>query len=217
MVLKLIALHPKQYVRDYYNCFDAVVVVLSMVDLVISITLEVNENSFAAEAISAFRAMRLLRVIKIMRHWAELQSILRKIYDSIVDISSFSLLLFLFIYILALLGMELFANYCKFDEKDEMITDIPAAYKEKKFMISPRENFDTLWNGITTVFIIIVGEDWPGVMFNYVRMEEKEVGKLTGYWNIIYFFFVFVLGNLLLLSLFTAILLQNFESTESEK
>lgn len=212
MVLKLIALHPKQYVRDYYNCFDAVVVVLSMVELVISFTLEVNENSFAAEAISAFRAVRLLRVIKIMRHWAELQSILRKIYDSIVDISSFSLLLFLFIYILALLGMELFANYCKFDDKEEMITDIPAAYNDKKFMISPRENFDTLWNGITTVFIIIVGEDWPGVMFNYVRMPGNY-----GYWNMIYFFLVFMLGNLLLLSLFTAILLQNFESTETEK
>jgi hypothetical protein len=212
MVLKLIALHPKQYVRDYYNCFDAVVVVLSMVELIISFTLEVNENSFAAEAISAFRAVRLLRVIKIMRHWAELQSILRKIYDSIVDISSFSLLLFLFIYILALLGMELFANYCKFDDKEEMITDIPAAYKEKKFMISPRENFDTLWNGITTVFIIIVGEDWPGIMFNYVRMPGNN-----GQWNIIYFFLVFMLGNLLLLSLFTAILLQNFESTETEK
>jgi len=67
-----------------------------------------------------------MRVIKIMRTWYDLQEILRKIGDSVVDISWFSVLLLLFMYILALLGMELFANYARFDEHGNMITDIVA-------------------------------------------------------------------------------------------
>lgn len=51
------------------------------------------------------------------------------------------------------------------------------------------------------MFIIILGEDWPGVMYNYSRVY----GGSLGYVN--YFIITFALGNLMLLSLFTAILL----------
>jgi len=89
--------------------------------------------------------------------------------------------------------------------------------QEQRFMVAPRANFDSLWCAITTIFIIIVGEDWPGIMYNYVRMGDLDPNNPIGYWYTPFFLFVFSLGNLMLLSLFTAILLQNFESTEDEK
>jgi voltage-dependent calcium channel L type alpha-1D len=58
----------------------------------------------------AIRALRLLRVIKLARSWTKLQDILAKTVKSLKDISNFGVLLFLFLYIYALLGMEIFAN-----------------------------------------------------------------------------------------------------------
>ena len=52
----------------------------------------------------------MLRVIKVVRRWKKLQEIIAKIMLSLNDIMNFSVLLFLFLYIYSLLGMELFAN-----------------------------------------------------------------------------------------------------------
>jgi hypothetical protein len=37
-------------------------------------------------------------------------------------------------------------------------------------MIAPRTNFDSIDSAMTTIFIIIIGEDWPAVMYDYVRV-----------------------------------------------
>jgi hypothetical protein len=37
-------------------------------------------------------------------------------------------------------------------------------------MTAPRANFDDVGAALTTVFILVLGEDWPGVMYNYVRV-----------------------------------------------
>jgi len=43
------------------------------------------------------------------------------------DIGNFGVLLFLFLYIYSLLGMQLFANYIRFDEDEVIITDLLTA------------------------------------------------------------------------------------------
>ena len=91
------------------------IVVLSLVDFTISITISIDES--AAGLIGALRALRLLRVIKLARHWKAFQEILQTLISSLVDISSFSVLLALVLFIFALLGMELFA-YSAYEDAD---------------------------------------------------------------------------------------------------
>ena len=69
------------------------------------------------------RALRLLRVVKLARHWKAFQQILQALINSMVDISSFSVLLFLFLFIFALLGMEIFAYSVFFDAEGEAVFD----------------------------------------------------------------------------------------------
>ena len=71
--------------------------------------------------LNAFRALRLLRMLKLAKAWHALAEILRKTAKSLKDVSNFSLLLFLFMYIFALLGMELFANIALIDEDDNLV------------------------------------------------------------------------------------------------
>jgi len=136
---------------------------------------------------------------------------------SLKDIGYFSVLLFLFMFIISLLGMELFANECRFDEDNQLIANVKKAYKNKEVMLAPRNNFDSISTALITVFIIILGEDWPGVMYNYVRVYDMGEGNSRAGWAIsMFFIFCYSVGNFLLLSLFVAILLENFEEKKED-
>ena len=65
---------------------------------------------------------------------------------------------------------------------------------------------------MVTMFIIILGEDWPGIMYNYVRVYGDNGWPIS-----IFFMTCFAIGNFMLLSLFVAILLSNFENSDDEE
>ena len=73
-----------------------------------------------------------------------------KIGRTFKDISNFSVLLFLFIFTYSILGMELFANRVKFDDNG-----FPSKTGQ-----SPRGNFDNILSSTTSIFIVLVGDDW---------------------------------------------------------
>lgn len=118
MVAKLIGLGISNYVKDSFNIFDCIIVIIGLTDFVLSLTIDMDA---AAGAMSALRALRLLRVIKLARHWKAFQLILYKMIKSLIDISNFSILLLLFMYIAALLGMEMFAYSAFFDAEGELV------------------------------------------------------------------------------------------------
>ena len=111
MIAKLIGLGFRAYVQDTFNVLDAIIVLISLVDMVLALVLKDNDNM----VMKAFRALRLLRMIKLARIWKAFQEILRRIRQSLIDVSNFTFILFLFMFIYALLGMELFANKVFFD------------------------------------------------------------------------------------------------------
>jgi hypothetical protein len=73
-------------------------------------------------------------------------------------------------------------------------------------MVSPRYNFDNVYNALVVVFCAILGEDWNNSMYSFIRPGVADKYMVMGY-----FLSLLILGNIMLLSLFTAILLQNFE------
>ena len=83
-------------------------------------------------------------------------------------------------------------------------------------ILSPRENFDTIHEALITIFIVIVGEDWNWVMYAFVRAIGYE-SRIWYYVVMFYFILLMILGNIMLFSLFTAILLENFEGDAQEQ
>jgi len=69
------------------------------------------------------------------RYWSSLRNLVASLLNSMRSIASLLLLLFLFIVIFALLGMQLFGG--RFNFEDDM---------------TPRSNFDTFWQSLLTVF-----------------------------------------------------------------
>lgn len=68
---------------------------------------------------------------------------------------------------------------------------------------------------LTTVFILIIGEDWNWTMYQWVR--AYGAGSTGSEIMAIFFFIILmIVGNIVLFSVFTAILLQNFEGGDEE-
>jgi hypothetical protein len=141
MLLKLIGLGPRGYVRSKWNVFDGIIVIVSAVEIILSNA--GGASSFTSGGtISAFRAFRLLRALRLARSWTSLRKLINIISAAFSDMGYFSILILLFIFIYALLGMELFAHFIKYEGE------------------SPRENFDDFFHSFISIFIVLVGDDW---------------------------------------------------------
>jgi hypothetical protein len=120
--------------------------------------------------------------------------LLESIILTVADIRDYTILLSLYIYVTALLGMSFFASKVKFDDDGNL---------DLKNGISPRANFDWVLTALLTVFEVIIGENWNAVMYDHMRG--------VGYGACVYFIIVVCTGNIIMLNLFLAILLGNFD------
>ena len=65
MILKLLAVGFRGYVMDSFNIFDALIVVTSILDIILSFFAQ----KLGSDVITAFRAFRLIRVFKLAKAW----------------------------------------------------------------------------------------------------------------------------------------------------
>ena len=163
--------------------------------------------------------MRLLRMMKLSKSWKALSKILITTAKSLKDISQFTILLVLFMYIFALLGMELFANVALVDEDENLIYGeeaVQALYASGDYYEFPRDNWNNVGFALTTVFILIIGEDWNWTMYQWVRAfgAGSTANEVLA---ILFFIILMIVGNIVLFSVFTAILLQNFDDMNADE
>lgn len=140
-----------------------------------------------------------MRVFKIARSWTSFQGLLRKIAETLKDIWSFIILLLIVIFCFALIGMEFFAYDAHFKYYDSTIM----THSLDKDGISPRLNFNNLLNSVILIFVVLSGEDWQVIMYDYYRSSGPGAA--------IFFIMLVVVGNFIFLNLFLAILLKDFE------
>ncbi|KAM9792186.1 voltage-dependent T-type calcium channel subunit alpha-1H-like [Neosynchiropus ocellatus] len=143
MLLKLLALGLFGYVKNPYNGFDSVIVVISVWEIV----------GEAQGGLSVLRTFRLLRVLKLVRFLPALRRQLVVLMKTMDNVATFSMLLMLFIFIFSILGMHLFG--CKFGLRHDSGDTLP-----------DRKNFDSLLWATVTVFQILTQEDWNAVLYN---------------------------------------------------
>jgi voltage-dependent calcium channel T type alpha-1I len=184
VVLKVIGLKVKGYVADKFNIFDAIIVLVSIVEMFI-----VSDEGGEGGAFSALRAFRLFRIFKIFRS-GDLRTLLDSITFTVLTIKDYTILLCLFIYVFTLFGMNFFAGKAWFDDQNNVDT-----VNGKP----PRANFDTFSWSALTVFEIMIGENWNGVMYDHMR----SAGPLSS----VFFIFLVIFGNIIMLNLFLTILL----------
>eukprot|EP00198_Chlamydomonas_reinhardtii_P012109 XP_001701446.1 voltage-gated Ca2+ channel, alpha subunit [Chlamydomonas reinhardtii] len=104
MILKMTGFGLARYFRDGMNIFDCLVVVISVTEMVLDIIPSVS----GLGPLSVLRAFRLLRIFRLARSWRDLNIIIRGMFNSVKASFMLVLLMVLFLFIAALVGMQLF-------------------------------------------------------------------------------------------------------------
>ena len=126
MVIKLIGLGFREYANDSFNLFDCSVVMISLVENIID---WIGVDFGGGGAISALRAIRLLRVFKLARSWTSFRELLQKIIITIKDIVNISGLMVLFMLIFSLVGSEMYGFKVMYNDEDLSRVVDPKTFK----------------------------------------------------------------------------------------
>jgi len=207
MAVKIAALGIRNYSQDAFNLFDGFVVIMSVIELCANPPRFISGKSVQKKGLSAFRILRLLRIFKLAKQWKTMMDLFQKISKTISDMGNLLLLLSIFIYIAGLVGMQFFANRICFDSFGfRTRLDDP----EWQNCRVSRANYNTMTWALFNTFNIMTAENWNNIMYDGWRATE------TGY-SFVYFMLVVVLGQILAMDLFLAILLSNFASDEDSE
>ncbi|KAI4575033.1 hypothetical protein MJG53_002966 [Ovis ammon polii x Ovis aries] len=183
MVLKLIAMDPYEYFQIGWNIFDSLIVTLSLVELFLS----------DVEGLSVLRSFRLLRVFKLAKSWPTLNMLIKIIGNSVGALGNLTLVLAIIVFIFAVVGMQLFGKsykecVCKINEDCKL----------------PRWHMNDFFHSFLIVFRVLCGE-WIETMWDCMEVAGQAM-------CLIVYMMVMVIGNLVVLNLFLALLLSSFSS-----
>jgi len=156
-ILKLFALG-LAYFRDTWNLFDFSVVCLSIV--VVTIYFAANTQ---ASYLSLLRIFRVARIFRLIPKAKGLRTLFQTLVYSLPALVNVGSVLFLFFFIFAVMGMNLFG-----------------LIKEGEF-VTRHANFRNFPNSLILLFRMATGESWNGLMHDCMIMEEcmfiKEEGR----------------------------------------
>ncbi|KNC50163.1 voltage-dependent T-type calcium channel subunit alpha-1I [Thecamonas trahens ATCC 50062] len=177
LAIRIVGLGPRQFGKDYFNVFDSLVVALSILEVALG----------WSSAISVFRVVRLLRVVRILRvmRFVNRLSSLRRLLDTVTSgiaaVSYTAVLLFLLLFIFAIVGMELFGG---------------------SYSAQPgRANFDTLYWSFVAVFQTFTGDRSSDLLYEGMR-TTTVVGAI--------YFVALTAVSIILKFLFLAVILHYF-------
>ncbi|XP_071396117.1 sodium channel, voltage-gated, type I like, alpha b isoform X8 [Centroberyx affinis] len=183
MCFKIIALDPYYYFQEGWNIFDGIIVSLSLMELGLA----------NVEGLSVLRSFRLLRVFKLAKSWPTLNMLIKIIGNSVGALGNLTLVLAIIVFIFAVVGMQLFGK----------------SYKECVCKIAddcqlPRWHMHDFFHSFLIVFRVLCGE-WIETMWDCMEVAGQSM-------CLIVFMMVMVIGNLVVLNLFLALLLSSFSA-----
>ncbi|XP_042353799.1 dihydropyridine-sensitive L-type skeletal muscle calcium channel subunit alpha-1-like isoform X2 [Plectropomus leopardus] len=226
MILKLMAFKAKGYFGDPWNVFDFVIVIGSVVDVMLSEidaalassggiyclhgctavdpmqAIASSENM--SVSVTFFRLFRVMRLVKLLNRSEGIRNLLWTFIKSLQALPYVALLILMLFFIYAVVGMQIFGK----------IALVDGTY------INRNNNFQTFPQAVLLLFRCATGEAWHEVMLacmygkkcdpksDYLPGEEYTCGSNFA---IIYFMSFYMLCAFLIINLFVAVIMDNFD------
>ncbi|ELK07437.1 Voltage-dependent N-type calcium channel subunit alpha-1B [Pteropus alecto] len=192
-LLKIIAFGVLNYFRDAWNVFDFVTVLGSITDILVT---EIANNFINLSFLRLFRAARL---IKLLRQGYTIRILLWTFVQSFKALPYVCLLIAMLFFIYAIIGMQVFGNIALDDDSS----------------INRHNNFRTFLQALMLLFRSATGEAWHEIMLSCLsdracdeHASASECGSDFAYFYFVSFIF---LCSFLMLNLFVAVIMDNFE------
>ncbi|XP_077791305.1 voltage-dependent L-type calcium channel subunit alpha-1C isoform X9 [Podarcis muralis] len=216
MVLKLIAFKPKGYFSDPWNVFDFLIVIGSIIDVILSETnpaehtqcsssMNAEENSRIS--ITFFRLFRVMRLVKLLSRGEGIRTLLWTFIKSFQALPYVALLIVMLFFIYAVIGMQVFGKIALNDTTD----------------INRNNNFQTFPQAVLLLFRCATGEAWQEIMLACLPDKKCDPESLESNnstegehscgssFAIFYFISFYMLCAFLIINLFVAVIMDNFD------
>ncbi|XP_037711486.1 voltage-dependent calcium channel type D subunit alpha-1 isoform X4 [Drosophila subpulchrella] len=220
-VFKLAAFRFKNYFGDAWNVFDFIIVLGSFIDIVYSEIkskdasqkpeCDIVEDCKATKksagsnliSINFFRLFRVMRLVKLLSKGEGIRTLLWTFIKSFQALPYVALLIVLLFFIYAVVGMQVFGKIAL--DGGNSITE--------------NNNFQTFQQAVLVLFRSATGEAWQDIMMSCSAqpdvkcdMESDTPGDACGS-SIAYPYFIsfYVLCSFLIINLFVAVIMDNFD------
>ncbi|XP_043985097.1 voltage-dependent R-type calcium channel subunit alpha-1E isoform X4 [Gambusia affinis] len=202
-VLKILAFGFLNYFRDTWNIFDFITVLGSITEIVVDLQ---RIDTFNMSFLKLFRAARL---IKLLRQGYTIRILLWTFVQSFKALPYVCLLIAMLFFIYAIIGMQVFGNI-KLNEETH---------------INQHNNFKTFLGALMLLFRSATGESWQEIMLSCLGGQQCETDpslplpalttdqRESCGSDFAYFYFVSFIffSSFLMLNLFVAVIMDNFE------
>ncbi|CAN8004779.1 unnamed protein product [Ixodes pacificus] len=199
-VLKIVAFRFKNYFGDAWNVFDFIIVLGSFIDIVYS---EVNPGTNII-SINFFRLFRVMRLVKLLSKGEGIRTLLWTFIKSFQALPYVALLIVMLFFIYAVIGMQLFGKIGL----------------ENDSAIDRNNNFQTFPQAVLVLFRSATGESWQEIMLSCLNTKEAKCDKSSEEGDqapcgsdvaLIYFISFYILCSFLIINLFVAVIMDNFD------
>ncbi|XP_052409926.1 voltage-dependent L-type calcium channel subunit alpha-1C isoform X2 [Carassius gibelio] len=220
MILKLIAFKPRGYFSDPWNVFDFLIVIGSIIDVILSeinpadpssstpssvvrpMGLQNTEDN-ARISITFFRLFRVMRLVKLLSRGEGIRTLLWTFIKSFQALPYVALLIVMLFFIYAVIGMQMFGKIALRDNSQ----------------INRNNNFQTFPQAVLLLFRCATGEAWQEIMLACAPDRPCEKGSEVNHnsehcgsnFAIIYFVSFYMLCAFLIINLFVAVIMDNFD------
>eukprot|EP01052_Picozoa_sp_SAG31_P010413 SAG31_NODE_570_length_14016_cov_10.573543_4_plen_2093_part_00 len=239
-IMKILGMGFKQYIRLAFNQLDFFIVVTSTFDMIGEAFAAPGESGGPSifKLFRVFRLFRVLRVARILYRNENLKRVLITVFGSGEALANLTLFIIFSVLLFSILGMHLLSGHYippnitpsspyginngtllgrmlgdgVYDIRKEG-AEVRYGYDVQDFItkgLIPRRNFEDFPRAFLLSFQVMTGDDWVNQMHDYL---EVRPGWVT--WLI--FFSNFGICNFILLSLFIAVILENFAVAEAQK
>ncbi|XP_073958915.1 muscle calcium channel subunit alpha-1-like isoform X6 [Choristoneura fumiferana] len=207
-IFKLAAFRFKNYFGDAWNTFDFIIVLGSIIDIVVSQVNELKNQETSIPSINFFRLFRVMRLVKLLSRGEGIRTLLWTFIKSFQALPYVALLILMLFFIYAVVGMQVFGKVAIDDETP----------------ITRNNHFQTFPQAILVLFRSATGEAWQDIMMgvspepevqcddHYVEEPgEDSAGSCGSVLAFPYFISFYVLCSFLIINLFVAVIMDNFD------
>ncbi|CAJ0933163.1 unnamed protein product, partial [Mesorhabditis belari] len=203
-VLKIIALNFRNYFGDKWNVFDFVIVLGSFIDIFWS---RISGGPGTGFSINFFRLFRVMRLVKLLSRGEGIRTLLWTFMKSFQALPYVALLIVLLFFIYAVIGMQVFGKVA--------LDDNTAIHRNN--------HFHSFFAAVLVLFRSATGEAWQEIMLSCSNREDVKCDKGSDDYknntnatcgnNFAYPYFIsfFMLCSFLVINLFVAVIMDNFD------
>ena len=146
-LFKLTGLGFTFYFKQPSNQFDFFIVVVSLLGL---------QEGLVAVNFTAFRIVRVARLLRMLNATAEMQMLLKTLYLALNNIANVCLLFSLLVFVFTVAGMDLFGD----------------VVNGSQGFLNEDANFTSFYSGVMVLIRTSTGESWNGLMHDCSKIDS---------------------------------------------